>query len=58
MSPPVNRKPACRSSVELTGITLPAGLVLVARFVKRPALGIRLVTNEPPDGENDIAVVA
>ena len=35
-----------------------ASLVLVARFVKRPALGIRLITNEPPDGENDIAVVA
>ena len=35
-----------------------ASLVLVARFVERPALGIRLVTNEPADGENDIAVVA
>jgi hypothetical protein len=28
-----------------------ASLVLVARFVKRPALGIRLITNEPLDGE-------
>ena len=35
-----------------------ASLVLVARFVKRPALGIRLVTNKPLDGKNDIAVVA
>jgi len=35
-----------------------ASLVLVARFVERPALGIRLVTNEPADGENHIAVVA
>jgi hypothetical protein len=35
-----------------------ASLVLVARFVERPALGIRLIANEPADGENHIAVVA
>jgi hypothetical protein len=35
-----------------------ASLVLVARFVERPALGIRLIANEQADGESHIAAVA